>query len=142
MIVHIDRAVLTTLAEHARGEFPRECCGVLFGRREGDRFEVRRVEAAANITEGDPGRSFQVDWQALFRAVRVSRAGSDTLLGFYHSHPDGSDRPSPRDAAEAWEDHLYLIVPIQDGVARRPTAWFLRTSGAAFTRVDVTEETG
>ena len=106
---------------------------MLFGSRTLEAFRVARAEPAANITEGDPARSFQIDWKALFRAVRASREGPEVLLGFYHSHPDGSARPSSLDNQGAWCDHLFVIVPVTpSAAAAAPRAWWKPANGDEF----------
>ncbi len=99
---------------HAVRSLPEECCGVLIGSRTTNAADVRRVVRAKNITTGDPRCHYQVDWQTLFESLNSSRSDGESIVGFYHSHPDGSSRPSQKDLAEAWVGVSYLIVTIQD----------------------------
>jgi len=46
----------------------------------------------------------------LFMAIRLERQGGPRLVGHYHSHPNGSTEPSPRDLAAAEPGKLWLIM--------------------------------
>jgi proteasome lid subunit RPN8/RPN11 len=132
MILRVNPVIVRALADHARREFPRECCGLLFGSRTLDALHVARTEPAANITEGDPMRSYQIEWQVLFRAVRASRAASEVLVGFYHSHPNGSAQPSAADERDAWPEYLYVMIPVTAGAVGGPGPWFKPADGGRF----------
>jgi len=133
----LDRSHESALAAHARTAQPSECCGVLFGQRDGERVLVTRVIRAANVTEGDRRRRYQIDWDTLLAVTRQARPGAESIVGFYHSHPDGSDRPSEHDLASAWDDMVYVIVPVVDGVPARPAAWIKPALADRFTSVSI-----
>ena len=105
MIVRIGRAILHTLSDAAKAAPDREICGLLFGSRE----RIERAEPADNVAE-QPGDMFEIDPRALFAALRAERAGGDRLIGHYHSHPNGSAFPSPRDLAAAERGKYWLIL--------------------------------
>jgi proteasome lid subunit RPN8/RPN11 len=130
MTLHIGQSVVDTILRHASDEFPGECCGILIGRRSGADSFVDRAVAARNIAEGDRHKSYQIDWKTLFTAVRQTRLTPDEMIGFYHSHPDGSDRPSARDLESAWVAYSYVIVPVVEGRATGVRSWRW-TSGKA-----------
>ena len=112
----------TLLAEiEARAAaFPdREVCGLLFG----DDVRIDSATAAPNVSPC-PEDSFEVDPVALFAALRAERAGGPRLIGYYHSHPGGSTRPSPRDLAAAEPGKLWLILG-REGAR----LWFATTTG-------------
>lgn len=112
----IDRAV-----EEA---YPREGCGLLLGRVEGDDRVVEEARPASNRWEGRDDR-YLVDPETLRRAVDEESAGGPRVLGFWHSHPDADPVPSATDRELAWPWYLYLIVPVRGGRARRGRAWEL-----------------
>jgi proteasome lid subunit RPN8/RPN11 len=57
-----------------------------------------------------------VDWEILASLLRQTRAGPDTILGAYHSHPIGGGDPSERDAEACWPGWSCLIlIPRPDG---------------------------
>lgn len=111
------------IIRHALAAEPHECCGIMVGGASFGETFVRRVVAATNSAQGDRCRGYQIDWRSLFETVRMTRKGSDRIVGFYHSHPDGSTRPSWRDLESAWIDHTYLIVSTGGTSAPSVTAW-------------------
>ena len=121
--VSIAESCYERLIRHALAAEPHECCGILVGGESFGVTFVRRVVAATNIAEGDRCRRYQIDWRSLFETVRITRKGSDRIVGFYHSHPDGSSRPSWRDLESAWIDHTYLIVSTGGTSTSLVTAW-------------------
>jgi len=120
----------------ARATHPEECCGILLGRRkpEGE-TRVVRVMGASNVSALDRRRSFEIDPARLLQAVDRARVLGLAVVGFYHSHPDGAQRPSERDRRAAWSDMSYLIVP-HDGTM---TSW-RRGCHGGFTAEVVTEK--
>ena len=107
--------MLADLQQLARAASDQEICGILFGR--GGRVSARR--AAKNVAD-DPRRHFEIDPRALIDAERGGRSGGEPILGYYHSHPSGTVRPSATDAGSAAPDgRLWLIVNGQDAAAWR-----------------------
>jgi proteasome lid subunit RPN8/RPN11 len=101
----ISRRALDAVIAHARGEAPRECCGLLVGQA----ASIRDAVAARNLAAA--ATRFLVDPQDHIDAMRAARGRGLEIVGFYHSHPHTSPVPSPTDRAEAtYPGHLYLIV--------------------------------
>ncbi len=132
--LHIGQSVLESLLAHAGCDYPDECCGILVGRAGGPDVYVDRAIPANNIAEGDRATSYQLDWRTLFSSVRSARTspGHGQMVGFYHSHPDGSAEPSQRDRQAAWPDYSYLIVSMSDGRCTAVTSWRIPGEGKAF----------
>ena len=128
------RRVLTTKALAAA---PEECCGILIGRAlpSGERL-VSRIVPTTNVATGDRRRGYAIDERAVLAAWRQARATGERLVGFYHSHPRGGERPSVRDRADAWPDASYLILAPREtgwGLA----SWRLAPGGDRMTREEV-----
>jgi len=108
------------LAAEARAAFPRECCGLVEGVRHGDEICALRLHPAGNLA-AEPDR-FEIDPAEQFRLLHALRDTGREIVGCYHSHPNGADRPSPRDRDGAAEDGLvWLIQPLTaetEGTAR------------------------
>lgn len=134
MTMHISQPVLKELCRHAVGELPDECCGILMGWRIGSDGRVRRAVPADNIAESDRRNSYQIDWETLFKALRTVRLGPGEMIGFYHSHPDGSITPSQRDRELIWPGCSYVIVSITDRECSAVTSWRAPHTGAALQR--------
>ena len=105
MQVGIAAALIERLLSEAAVDPAREVCGLLFG--DGDRIES--AEWTPNVAD-DPDRAFEIEPAALFMAIRLERQGGPRLIGHYHSHPNGSPEPSPRDLAAAEPGKLWLII--------------------------------
>lgn len=113
-------------------ELPDECCGVLIGRRSGINAIVHHAVPAHNIAEGNRRNSYQVDWKTLFTTLRSTRLGPGEIIGFYHSHPDGSTTPSQRDRELLWTGCSYVIISLTDGGCSAVTSWRVPHTGAPF----------
>lgn len=105
MVIAISRRLLDRILAEAAAAPEHEVCGLLFGNAE----TIVEARPAANVA-ANPAVSFEVDPYALLAAHREQRKGGPQLIGHYHSHPDGSNRPSARDAAAAVPGWLWLIV--------------------------------
>ena len=130
--IHIGQAHLERLIRHATRQQPSECCGLLIGKSEGAGTRVERIVEARNIAKGDHTRSYQIDWSTLLTAMAELRRQPERIVGFYHSHPDGSARPSRRDAESAWPNQSYLILAMQGDGCSSVTSWTLSHADAPF----------
>jgi len=104
--VGIRRGVLERIVSHARQAAPSECCGLLVG------AGSRIVDAVATRNIAVPAAArFLIDPKDHIDGRRDARQRGLDVIGFYHSHPHSSARPSTTDREEAgYPDHLYLIV--------------------------------
>jgi len=97
---------------------PQEACGLLFGQGNC----IVEASVARNVA-AEPWHRFEIDPAHLFDAHRRARAGPLSLLGCWHSHPDGSPIPSRYDADgiadPAW---VWLIAAGAEVTAWQPAA--------------------
>ena len=128
---------METVTDHASRNSPEEACGILVGHDDASIVRVTEVVPAANIDPGDRRRAYQIDWSSLFDTVRRTRDGEADIVGFYHSHPDGSHRPSRRDATDAWPGYVYLIVPVSGAHPESVTAWRRQEQESVFEALKV-----
>jgi proteasome lid subunit RPN8/RPN11 len=116
------QSALEAIVAHARRETPRECCGVLIGRAD----EILEAAPARNLADGND--RFVLDPRDHIDIRRRARHAGLDVVGFYHSHPHSSPRPSAVDLAEAsYPDHCYLIVAL--GGADAVVALYRMTDG-------------
>ena len=96
------------MLSHARAEAPRECCGLLVGKRESVVRSVRARNLDVLATR------YLIDPEDHFAAIRSARVDGLEVVGAYHSHPSGAPVPSATDVAEAnsGSDFLYVIVSL------------------------------
>ena len=118
----------------AEGAYPEEACGLLVGRSApGEGCWVSAVEASANVAEPPRARRFEVDPKLRLRLERDLRESPDSVIGVYHSHPDGSAEPSETDRSMIFEpDMVWLITAVADGRAGATKGWRPTDDGSAF----------
>lgn len=131
-----------TLQVHAEQTYPQECCGVLVGTITPGMKQVQQVfptvnqwnaEVAQTLAEAagmpprdaSPEDNFSIAPEDLLRIQKTARDQNLTVLGFYHSHPNGLAQPSAFDQALAWSDYSYLILAVQGGKVTAMTSWIL-----------------
>ncbi len=114
-MLEIGADLLAAVADAAEAAFPDEGCGLLVG--SGRRIvRVTEVVTAPNLRRGEASDRFELDPRIRFATERRLRGGDLRIVGHWHSHPDGSARPSASDLAEAWEpDLVWLIVGVTIG---------------------------
>ncbi len=108
------------LSAEARAAFPAECCGLLEGFRQGGRGVLVTAAHPARNVALDPLTGFLVEPELQFRLLRALRGTDRSIIGCYHSHPNGRPGPSPRDRAAACEDGFVWVIlasGIQEGIA-------------------------
>lgn len=102
---HIDRILGFT-----KDAYPEECCGLLVGENE----QVHRIIPSDNMTQGDKTKTFEIDPQVRFDLIRTT--GERSLLGFYHSHPNGLPTPSEIDKSMVNEPDLIWVIATLDNI--------------------------
>jgi proteasome lid subunit RPN8/RPN11 len=124
--VTMSRAIKRALVAQARRERPRECCGLLVGRRRAVAFAV----ATRNV-DTDPDR-FRVDDAAHIELRRVLRAFTPGLevVGVYHSHPHSRARLSAHDVREAYYPNWIHVVVGLSGRGAEVRAFVVRRGSA------------
>ena len=103
------------IEREARAAFPRECCGLIEGARDGDVLRALALHPSSNLAP-EPDR-FAID-PALHIALRRALRGTDrALIGCYHSHPNGFAEPSPRDRECLASDGFVWLIAALEGSA-------------------------
>ena len=97
-----------------------------------------------NIAPGDRRTTYQLDWPTLFSAIRACHEAGDEIVGFYHSHPNGSCEPSQRDLETAWLEHSYLILGAPYHDLAPAASWRVSENGDGFVheRLSIASEGG
>jgi proteasome lid subunit RPN8/RPN11 len=97
------------LADYALATAPAEACGILAGRGR----RLHQIIPVANFAE-DPFTRYVLEPSALVKHLLVLENAGLSLLGFYHSHPNGDPIPSSTDICEAtYSDAIYLIISLK-----------------------------
>ncbi len=78
----------------------------------------------------EPTRRFVVSPASILEAQRHARAQELAVVGYYHSHPGGSGRPSDLDRRDAWPDTSYVILGLDGTEVASARSW--RLDGSVF----------
>jgi proteasome lid subunit RPN8/RPN11 len=142
LIILLTQAHSQSILLHAEQCYPEECCGLLLGNHQSiNGAEVNLVQAVHSTSNvwaqsfshcdrsGDDiataHRRYQIDPTAMLQAQQHARANTWDVIGIYHSHPNAAAVPSEWDRAWAWPQYSYLIVSLQNGVAKDLQSWSL-----------------
>jgi proteasome lid subunit RPN8/RPN11 len=129
----IHRDVVSNITEAAKREPGRECCGLLAG-REGI---VTHAFSAENVAS-DPARNYEIAPREIIRLMREFRATGLDFLGIYHSHPNGENRPSPRDIELAYySEETYFIISPRPDAPQPVRAFSIRDGRAAELEIEI-----
>jgi proteasome lid subunit RPN8/RPN11 len=107
-------ALADAILAEARAAHPRECCGLLEGRRQGDAVIVHALHPARNLSAAVD--RFEMDPRDQFAAQRHARANGRMVVGCYHSHPGGMAAPSAADRAGGGEQDFVWAIAGTDGL--------------------------
>jgi proteasome lid subunit RPN8/RPN11 len=108
----LKRADFEKIKQHAVRSYPKECCGLLMGRRDREILETKEVIQAENVLNSPI--AFEADAELVLKAFdKAGKAGLD-LIGIYHSHPNIHACVSGRDAEimKLWPRVAWLIVSV------------------------------
>jgi len=106
--VLLPAALRLQILQAARDAHPQECCGLLEGVREGDVFRITALHPARNLSAD--ARRFEIDPRDQMAAQKAARVTAASVIGCYHSHPDGQAMPSIADRAGAGEDNFLWLI--------------------------------
>jgi proteasome lid subunit RPN8/RPN11 len=126
MNLFLPEALEQEIARAALAAFPGECCGLVEGARTSDGFAASRLHPARNLAAAQD--RFEIDPGDHLSAARAARAGGREIIGCYHSHPNGSARPSSHDLAGAGEENFLWLIAATDG-AHCQLAGFVYSAG-------------
>lgn len=105
---------------HAQNEYPRECCGILLGKRMDGRKTVYRVIQTRNMADKrQSGAHFLINPLEIVRAEGLAEGEKLEIVGFYHSHPDHAAVASQEDILHMIAGYSYPIVSVENGICVR-----------------------
>jgi proteasome lid subunit RPN8/RPN11 len=116
------------IVDQAYTDLPRETCGLIGGLRQGSVDQAVEIIPVPN-TASDLENAYRMDEHTLAAALTGLEKRGLTLVGIYHSHPQGDPVPSHRDIREAaYPDTAYLIIGMK-GDDPRLAAWMINYDG-------------
>jgi proteasome lid subunit RPN8/RPN11 len=128
MALKITIELYNQLRRQGEKTYPNECCGVLVGNFDAADEKVVRTLAPCGNTRTDSSENrYGIDPRELVRIRREAILAGCDIVGFYHSHPDGSPRWSATDLAEAhWTGCSYVITGVENGNSILTQSFLLR----------------
>ena len=148
MPLKIDQQQVEAIRQHGVRDYPNECCGILLGHTDGDHKRVEEVVPLENLRSDpergqallplkSPGREsernrYLIDPRDQIRVEKDARARGLDVVGYYHSHPDHSARPSTYDRDHAWPWYSYVIIAVERGHTKELYSWVLSDDRSAF----------
>ncbi len=118
----LSRGALDTIRRHGESSYPEECCGFLLATpstdENGAERHIARAEPIANRSEDPRNRRYLIAPDELRRFENSLEGSTESLVGFYHSHPDHPAAPSQFDQEHAWPWYTYLVLEVRAGEAR------------------------
>jgi proteasome lid subunit RPN8/RPN11 len=144
-VIRISPELLAAVRAHAERVYPHECCGALLGRAgsapaPGATKWVLALEPVPNRREAEAaGHRFLITADDYRAVERVARAKQLEVVGFYHSHPDQSARPSEYDREHALPSYSYLIVSVRAGRVGELASWTLTDDRSSFSSEPIAE---
>jgi proteasome lid subunit RPN8/RPN11 len=124
--------LIKAMIDHAQGELPNECCGVLIGRP-----GVFERVVPITSTSPSPDSYFMSPEEQIEIFTELGKSG-ESLLGIYHSHPEGPPTPSGMDIGLAFHpDAIYFIVSLKN--REKPDVRAFRIVKQAVTEISIHE---
>lgn len=121
--IRLPAASRAIIAADAERRHPEEACGALLGRTMSGGVEVVEAVPLPNAHSGDRRRRYALEPEALLAVHKNARGQGLRVVGYYHSHPDGTAVPSRTDREFAWPGTSYVLVAVTDGAAREVRSW-------------------
>jgi proteasome lid subunit RPN8/RPN11 len=104
-----------TMVLHAERTYPRECCGAMLGRLQGENKFVTEAVPLENAYAGEQGARYKLRPEDLLAADREARTRGLDLIGIFHSHPDCNAYFSETDLKNSCPWYSFVVLSIQHG---------------------------
>ncbi len=128
-MLQISKADYDMIRWEAERSYPNECCGILLGNFSDAVRMVSLTVTCENAHRESPSNHYSIDPEKVIAALKLARSRSETIVGFYHSHPDHPSKYSGTDLAEAhWFDCSYVITSVEGGRATSTNSFVLMGS--------------
>lgn len=111
----LNKETTDKLFSHARSEYPKECCGILLGRRLGEQRIASAAISTRNMAD-EAQTQFLINPLEIVRAEKTAELQNLEIVGFYHSHPEYEAIVSQADVLHMIAGYSYLILSVKNGV--------------------------
>jgi proteasome lid subunit RPN8/RPN11 len=132
-LIRIRQAALDKLQIHCESSPKSEQCGLLAGRA----GVISQAFPCGNVAS-NPATSYEIAPREIIRLMREFRATGLEFLGIYHSHPNGENKPSPRDIELAYySEETYFIISPRPDAPQPVRAFSIRDGRAAELEIEI-----
>lgn len=105
------------ICSHAQNEYPKECCGIMLGKRLGEQRIVYSIIQTRNMIEENQNKThFLMNPIEIVKAELSAEREKLEIVGFYHSHPDYEAVASNEDVLHMITGYSYLIISAKNGI--------------------------
>jgi desampylase len=101
----LSEVIIDELVRQANEGYPNETCGFIMKLSSGINRNRHYILPCRNVHKS-PTHYFEIDHEELAAVYEKEQ----DIVGMYHSHPNGPDKPSPADKKYAPEGIRYFIV--------------------------------
>jgi proteasome lid subunit RPN8/RPN11 len=136
-MIRLKKSDLDVIKQIAQETYPHECCGIMVGSVDGDIKSVDELVPAINERTDSLANRYLITADFVQKLEARLRGTDSSIVGFFHSHPDVSARPSAYDQEHAWPWYSYLIVSVIKGEAHEVLNWKLKDDRSAFDPEDI-----
>lgn len=125
------------MCSHAQTDYPKECCGILLGKRlDGKRYVHKVIRTSNIVDESEKATHFSMNPLEIIEVEMLAEKEKIEIIGFYHSHPDYEAVASREDMLYMMEGYSYPILSVRNGICVKVSSFEKRKQ----TDTDVKEE--
>jgi proteasome lid subunit RPN8/RPN11 len=127
-MLKIKDELLRKIYSQAEYTYPNECCGILIGRKSGEKTgkekQVHCIYPVNNCADKDcRAERFEICPDAFLYAELIAAKKGLEIVGIYHSHNDCEAYASEEDEKYALADTSYVIASVYGGKAADIRSW-------------------
>ncbi len=122
-MITIEPEAWQTIAAHLEAAYPKEGCGILLGKADGDHRRATSAAACRNVYDGEQADRFELHPKDILAADKRARELGLDVVGFFHSHPDCDAYFSATDLKNSWPWYSNVVVSVRDGKVHRAAAF-------------------
>lgn len=120
--------VVQDIERAAKLAYPAECCGLLEGCHSGPLISITQCHPSRNVA-AMPEQAFEIDPALHIKLQRALRNKPTSIVGVYHSHPNGDASPSQSDLDCSGDEELvWLITSLSNGTILQTAGFRLQVS--------------
>jgi proteasome lid subunit RPN8/RPN11 len=125
-VLRISKADYDLIRWEAERSYPNECCGIILGTLLGGQRLATMMVPCRNERTDAAHHRYSIPPEQVIAALKLARSRAESIVGFYHSHPDCPPRYSTTDLTEAhWFGCSYVITSVERGHAAATDSYVL-----------------